>query len=153
MGLSRDAWGMTIGMLVAAAAFAAWTGPLWPFVLIGALICIPFLGLFAVRPAYLHLKRRGQLRIWWAVFVGVVVVNLPNLLYALPTALFSSGSYESLNGEVLVDFHGITAAGLYHYLVKPALYLSPFGALGAVIAWLLAFGFRWKPPYDASSSD
>lgn len=153
MGFSREAWSMTAGMVVAAAGLAAWAGPLWPFVFAGSMFVILFVGLFAIAPAYLFLKRRGQLRIWWAVLVGVAAVNLPNLLYALPTALFSGGSYVALNGEVLVDFHGITAAGLYHYFVKPALFLSPFGALGAVIAWLLAFGFRLQPPYDTKESD
>jgi hypothetical protein len=140
---------MTIGMLIAAVAFSAWAGPLWPFVLVGSLIVIGLLGPFAVAPAYLFLKRRSLLRPWWALFVGVVAINLPNILFVV---LHTGPSYESLNGEVLVDFDGITAAGVYHKLIKPALVLSPFGALGAAVAWLLAFGFRWKPPHDTGEA-
>ncbi len=150
LGLSREAASMTAGMMVAVVAFAAWWGPLWPLFLIGAALCAPFLGIFAVAPVYLCLKRRGQLRIWWAVLAGAMIASLPNLVIALPTVLFSSaGSYASVNGEALIDFGRVTTAGWYHYLVLPTLALAPFGILGAVVAWLLAYGFRLTPPVAA----
>lgn len=132
------------GTIVGVAAFSAMSGRMWLINLIGGLILMGLLVPFVVFPLYRSLEHRSQLRIWWALLAGAAISTLPDLLITL---LGMSGGVISIyaHGAQLVENGSLTAAGWYHFFVwRPSLF-APYGALGAVVAWILAFGFRLKP--------
>jgi hypothetical protein len=146
-------------MAVAVVAFGFSVAPYyWPFGLIGTLIVAVLLGIFAVAPVYLFLKRRRLLRPWWALLAGAFLASIPAFLVMLALHVFafllSLGAL--LDGEslasILEPWIGGDLAAYSLHLAWIALWFAPFGALGAAVAWLLAFGFRWKPPHDTGEA-
>jgi hypothetical protein len=143
---------MVAGAAVPIFSWAVLSGPLWPFVLLFGIPCAIFFIGVVLWPVYVTLQRKHWLTIWWAAFLGGLLAALPILLFFLPTAIKTvfdigdpaGGSSTSVGGQLLIDRGRLTSAGWYQYFVVATWPFCLLGAIGGVVGWLVAAGFRLR---------
>ena len=146
----RLALGLAVGSAIPVCAYAVLTGPLWPITLVVgaglAAVLVFVLGL----PIYVFLSRRRVLNVFLAIILGGLLTTLPNLLMRLP-----SGGLQTLvvGNTTLVEGGRLTAEGWRNLLVDIPLVFFPMGAVGGLVAWLIAVGFRVNPLRKTSEQD
>jgi hypothetical protein len=124
-----------VGAAFAVVAAAIPLGGASPIALLVGPIFAFILGLVVALPVYLFLERIGQLRPWWTAVLGSA------LMFIVARQVFpisGKAEYEYLfmrpgfGGELVPDWGVIGYASV--------------GAVGGVIGWIAAFGFRMRPP-------
>jgi hypothetical protein len=146
----RIALGLILGAEVPVAIHAWQNGPLWlPTLIVGNAVAV-VLVLFAGIPLFELLRARRALKIYWAVVIGGALVTLQDLVFTLVGFGFGGTVALRVGGKTLISQDFLTIDGLQHFfLVRPAMFFV-MGAIGGLIAWLIAFGPRYEPPRKAA---
>jgi hypothetical protein len=138
----RLALGFAIGAAIPVCSYAVLTGPLWPITLVVGGVLAAVLVFILGLPIYAFLNRRQMLNVFLAIILGGLLTTLPNFLMRLP-----SGGLQTLvvGNTTLVEGGRLTAEGWRNLLVDMPLIFFPMGAVGGLVAWLIAVGFRVSP--------
>jgi hypothetical protein len=145
---ARVAIGVILGSLfpvVFAAVTGLW-GPVWAIAMIVATLCALIADVLVVWPLYGRLRAAGQLRMWWFVLLGAVLVVVPYFLILFPLNVFqgeNSSSYAY--GATLISRGSPTPKGWLLFAVIQPMQIIPAGAAGGLIGWIVAFGFCLEP--------
>lgn len=149
----RFAVGIILGAMVPIGVMAAFIGYvsgtiLWQFYLVGGIVYALLLVPMIVVPASRFLYKRKMLTVLWAIFLGGLVSVVPLLPVLAALGLGGKGNSASqyvgaIMTPMIVDGK-LTAAGWYQYFVVQPSYMFPFGAMGGLLAWLIAVGWRFR---------
>jgi hypothetical protein len=108
-----------------------WTSGL-SIMAVGLKITVPPTLLVAL-PIYLWLRKKGQLRLWWAILAGGAA-GVSVSLYAMMSWIWRFGAGKSL-GEI---WRGSLA------YTEPAVFIA-IGMICGLAGWLIAYGLRVEP--------
>jgi hypothetical protein len=145
---ARVAIGVVLGSLfpVAFAAATGLWGPVWVIATFVATLCALIADLVVVWPFYGKLRAAGQLRMWWFVLLGAVLVVVPYFLILFPLSVFQGeNSSFYAYGATLISRGSPTPKGWLLFAVIQPMQIMPAGAAGGLIGWIIAFGFCLEP--------
>lgn len=115
-----------------------------PVIIIGLILAL-FVGSFFVFPFYSLCKNLGQLKIWWAIALGGLAAALPFLIVVLYGMLGDTTGSSRADGVWYKIDGSYTRAG-WHSLAFVTATIFSCGAIGALIGWIVSFGFCTEPP-------
>lgn len=134
--------GFAAGAAIPILTFIPLFWPAWHAVLvIGALLAALLLGVVGI-PVYLVFRRFGLLNIYTAVLLGGILCTLPLYYFSFYNAFTTHSMIR--DGTNLIVAGRLTFQGFLHLFIFDPLWLFVPGALGGLIGWLVAAGFRTR---------
>jgi hypothetical protein len=142
----RVALGLGIGAAIPVGINTVLSFRLWLIALIvGTVAAVLFVFLIGL-PIYRFLRGRQMLTMYAAVVIGGLLTALPDLLMTVVGMANPGLKTLVVNHVVLVADGRLTGAGWVHFFVwRPFVLYFPMGAVGGLVAWLIAVGFRIRP--------
>lgn len=142
IGAGRLFAGFAAGATIPILAFAVVFWPSWqPVLLVGIFLACLLFGLIGI-PFYFILRRLGLLNIYNAALLGGILCTLPLYYFSFYNA-FTTHSMTRDTTELIVDGR-LTLQGFLHLFVYDPLWLFVPGAVGGIVGWLVAAGFRTR---------
>lgn len=134
--------GFAAGAAVPLAAFAFLLWPSWQAVLLIGIFFAALLLLVIGMPAFFILRRFGLLNIYAAILLGGILCALPVYYFSFYNAL-TTHSMTRDDAQLIIDGR-LTLQGFLHLFVYDPVWLFVPGAVGGLVGWLVAAGFRTR---------
>jgi hypothetical protein len=140
IGSGRLVAGFAAGAAIPILMFVVVFWPTWQaVVLVGIFLAAVALALVGL-PAYLLLRRFNLLNVYSAALLGGFLCTLPLYYFSIENAL-TTHSMTRDTTQLIVDGR-LTFQGFLHLFVYDPLWLFIPGAVGGIVGWLVAAGFR-----------
>ena len=125
---------------------------LWPFVLLfGTFISSAVVIIIAI-PLYLALLNRNKLTMIKAMLVGGLLLTMAFIIFVSASLISGGISVMRINGKNLIFNDHITLAGVMEFFFITPLQTFAAGAFSALVGWLVAVGFKQRPPIQRSTT-
>lgn len=142
IGAGRLFAGFAAGAAIPILAFIVLLWPTWQAVLvIGVFLAALLLGVVGI-PAYFVLRRFGLVNIYTAILLGGILCTLPLYYFSFYNA-FTTHSMIRDETHLIIDGR-LTFQGFLYLFVYDPFWLFAAGALGGLIGWFVAAGFRLR---------